>query len=196
MNTSTTPSSGYRLNALVALVASLLVPTHFPADPGLSQICGGDNAFVHRRLDSDQQENLCEVYAGKVVLVVNTASRCAFTGQYEDLEKIYSEYRERGFVVVGFPSNDFGNQEPGKEQSIKTFCRLTYGVEFPMYAKTRVKGQDADPFYAALAIAAGQSPRWNFHKYLLDRQGRLVGSYSSFVKPQSDTLTKAIEKLL
>ncbi len=196
MITSTTPSSGYRLNALVALVASLLFPTHLPADPGLSQICGGDNAFVHRRLDSDQQENLCEVYAGKVVLVVNTASRCAFTGQYDGLEKLYAEYRSKGLEVVGFPSNDFGNQEPGDEQSIKNFCRLTYGVQFPMYAKIRVKGQDADPFYAALAIAAGQSPRWNFHKYLLDRQGRLVGSYGSFVKPQSDTLTKAIEKLL
>lgn len=193
---SATPKTGYRLYTMAVQVGCLLLPTYLPADSGNSQICGGDNEFSHRRLGSDQQENLCEVYAGKVLLVVNTASRCAFTGQYDGLEKLYAEYQSQGLVVVGFPSNDFGNQEPGDEQTIKNFCRLTYGVQFPMYAKTRVKGDGADPFYVALASAAGHSPRWNFHKYLLDRQGRLVGSYSSFVKPQSKKLAKAIEKLL
>lgn len=196
MNKLRTPKPANRLYTLAGLLASLLFPTQLPADPDKGQICGAEERFMHRRLGSDQQDNLCEVYAGKVLLVVNTASRCAFTGQYEGLENLYAEYQSKGLEVVGFPSNDFGNQEPGDEQSIKKFCRLTYGVKFPMYAKTRVKGEDADPFYAALARAAGHSPRWNFHKYLIDRQGRLVGSYSSFVKPQSETLTKAIEKLL
>lgn len=130
------------------------------------------------------------------MLVVNTASRCAFTDQYEGLEKLYSRYRERGLVVIGFPSNDFGNQEPGSEGSIKEFCRLTYGVRFPMYAKSRVSGDNADPFYRALAQAAGTPPRWNFHKYLIDRDGRLAGSYNSFVAPESDRLIDAIEGLL
>jgi glutathione peroxidase len=96
---------------------------------------------------------------------------------------------------VGFPSNNFGRQEPGDEQSIKNFCELTYNVEFPMYSKTRVKGENADPLYLALPPTAGP-PRWNFHKYLIDREGRLVGSYTSFVKPESRTMTRAIEKLL
>ena len=99
-------------------------------------------------------------------------------------------------MVVGFPSNDFGNQEPGKEQSIKTFCRLTYGVKFPMYAKTRVKGQGANPLYRTLADAAGQSPSWNFHKYLIGRDGRLAGSFGSSVEPRSDTIVDAIEQQL
>lgn len=131
-----------------------------------------------------------------MLLVVNTASRCGYTYQYEDLEKLYAEYQDRGLVVVGFPSNDFANQERGKEKSIKKFCRLTYGVRFPMYAKTRVKGKDADPLYQTLASAAGQSPRWNFHKYLIDRDGRLAGSYNSSVEPRSDRLVDAIEQLL
>jgi glutathione peroxidase len=130
------------------------------------------------------------------MLVVNTASRCAFTDQYEGLEAIHAKYQDQGLAVIGFPSNDFGNQEPGSEVKIKQFCRLTYGVQFPMYEKTRVTGDNADPFYQALSQAAGKAPGWNFHKYLINRQGELVGSYSSFVDPQSSTLTDAIEGLL
>jgi len=196
MNKPAAAKSAHRLYTLAGLAASLLLPAQLPADPGKSRICGGDNSFIHHRLDSKVQENLCEAYAGRVLLVVNTASRCAFTGQYDGLEKLYAQYRSKGLEVVGFPSNDFANQEPGDEQSIKKFCRLTYGVQFPMYEKTRVKGDDAAPLFQALASAAGQSPRWNFHKYLIDRQGRLAGSFNSFVKPQSTTLTKSIEKLL
>jgi len=99
-------------------------------------------------------------------------------------------------LVVGFPSNNFGNQEPGKEKQIKIFCRLTYGVKFPMHAKTRVVGEDADPLYRLLARAAGQSPRWNFHKYLIDREGKLAGSFRSAVEPRSSALIEAIERLL
>ena len=186
------------VSALTGVAVTTLIEAKTSEDGEKQQICGNSNGigYIHRRLDSDQTENFCEVYAGKVVLVVNTASRCAFTDQYDGLEELYANYRERGFVVVGFPSNDFANQEPGSEKSIKDFCRLTYGVEFPMYAKSRVKGDDADPFYKALSGAAGESPRWNFHKYLIDRNGRLVGSFTSFTKPHSKKLVTAIEELL
>ena len=159
-------------------------------------ICGDDSSYMQRRLDADQVDDLCKVYQGKVWLVVNTASRCGFTGQYDGLEKLYQDYRDKGLVVVGFPSNDFGGQEPGTEQTIKKFCRLTYGVKFPMYAKTVVKGDQAHPFFKALAAASGGPPRWNFYKYLIDREGRLVGSFSSFTKPESSDLVEAIEQLL
>ncbi len=152
--------------------------------------------FSVRSLNDDQQVNLCEAYSGKVVLIVNTASKCAFTSQYEGLEALYETYKDRGLVVLGFPSNDFANQEPGTEAEIKTFCRMTYGVQFPMFAKTRVKKQHADPLYQKLAESAGAWPKWNFHKYLLDRDGELVGSYGSFTKPQSKKLVKKIESLL
>jgi len=180
----------------VLMASSWLASAQEPNNKSSSRICSDTASYVVRNLDSEEQINFCEAYSGKVVLVVNTASRCGYTYQYEDLEKLYSKYRDRGFVVVGFPSNDFGNQEPGKEKQIKTFCRLTYGVQFPMHAKTRVKGEDADPLYRSLAEAAGQSPRWNFHKYLIDREGKLAGSYGSAVEPRSSALIEAIERLL
>ncbi|MEO5343626.1 MAG: glutathione peroxidase [Gammaproteobacteria bacterium SHHR-1] len=159
-------------------------------------VCHTGADYEHHRLDSDQVDNLCQQFRDKVVLVVNTASRCGFTDQYDDLEKLYARYRERGLLVVGFPSNDFANQEPGDEKSIKAFCRLTYGVEFPMYGKTSVKAGKAHPFCRALGEASGETPRWNFHKYLLDRQGRLVGSWQSREEPLGKTITRAIEAAL
>ncbi len=159
-------------------------------------VCNDNQEFSVRRLDSEQTENICQTYRGKVLLVVNTASRCGFTDQYADLEQLYADYRDRGLEIAGFPSNDFGNQEPGNESSIKSFCRLTYGVRFPMYAKTRVRGETADPFYKALADAAGTEPRWNFHKYLLDRDGNLVGSFGSSTNPQGRKMIEAIESVL
>ena len=167
MKQTTTLASGYRLLTLTSLFVLPLLPSYLSAESGNHQICSEDSGYLHRRLDSDQQENLCEVYAGKVLLVVNTASRCAYTEQYDGLEKLYAKYQSQGLVVIGFPSNDFGNQEPGDERSIKDFCQLTYGVQFPMYAKTQVKGITADPFYAALISASGESPAWNFHKYMI-----------------------------
>ncbi len=150
-----------------------------------------------RPLAGGQPAKLCDAYKGKVLLVVNTASKCGFTYQYEGLERLYREYKDRGLVVLGFPSNDFGNQEPGTEAQIQEFCRLTYGVEFPMFAKTRVVEGAADPLYRALAKAAGGDyPRWNFHKYLIDREGRLVSSFSSEVEPYDRRLLGALEKLL
>lgn len=149
-----------------------------------------------RKLDSDQMVRLCDEYAGKVVLIVNTASKCAFTPQYDGLEALYEKYRDRGLAVLGFPSNDFGAQEPGTEKQIQNFCRLTYSVKFPMFAKTRVSEASPDPLYLALGTAAGRYPRWNFHKYLLDREGRLVADFPSTATPDSASLVRAIEELL
>jgi len=149
-----------------------------------------------RRLSSAETVNLKEAYAGKVVLIVNTASKCAFTGQYEGLEALYAKYRDRGLVVLGFPSNDFGGQEPGTEAQIQDFCRLSYSVKFPMFAKTRVKKGAADPLFQALGDTAGRYPKWNFHKYLIDRDGRLVDNYLSITSPQSRRLVSAVEGLL
>ncbi len=193
-------SASFRILAFTAGLMALSLPLTALSGDGETQarplICGGGNEYVLRQLDSDRQDALCETYRGRVMLVVNTASRCAYTDQYDDLERLYASYREQGLVVLGFPSNDFGNQEPGSEGKIKQFCRLTYGVQFPMYAKTRVKGDDTAPLYKALTEASGQAPAWNFHKYLIDREGRLAGSFGSQVSPHSRTLVEAIEEAL
>lgn len=138
---------------------------------------------------------LCQ-YAGKVVLVVNTASYCGFTSQYDGLEKLYARLKERGLVVLGFPSNDFGEQEPGNDKEIADFCRLTYGVEFPMVSKTVVKGADANPFYKQLAEISGSRPKWNFHKYLIDRSGKRVVAYTSLTGPGDRDLLAQIDEFL
>ena len=152
--------------------------------------------FHKRPLNDEQPVHLCDVMSGKVVLVVNTASKCAYTPQYDGLEKLHDVYKERGLIVAGFPSNDFAGQEPGTEKQIQNFCRLTYSVEFPMFEKVRVKGVSADPFYKHLARATGEQPRWNFHKYLIDRDGRVVASFSSQVTPDDKRLVNMIEELL
>ena len=149
--------------------------------------------FDVRSLDEETMVNLCEAYQGKVILVVNTASKCAYTDQYESLEKLYEQYMDEGFVVLGFPSNDFGQQEPGNEYQIKSFCRMTYGVRFPMFAKTRVTGRSADPFYQELGRAAGAYPKWNFHKYLISRDGELVASYRSNMDPMNEKVIREIQ---
>ncbi|NCF23001.1 MAG: glutathione peroxidase [Gammaproteobacteria bacterium] len=149
-----------------------------------------------RRLASDEVVNLGEAYAGKVILVVNTASKCGNTPQYDGLEKLYEEYQDDGLVVLGFPSNDFFGQEPGTEEDIQEFCRLTYGVRFPMFEKVTVKEGDAHPFFDALAAAAGTYPTWNFHKYLIGRDGRLIAEFSPRTKPYDDRLVSSIESAL
>lgn len=178
---------------LKAFFSICCVLTIIPA-AAAADMCPTTLDFDVRQLADEKQINLCEQYLGKVVLVVNTASKCGFTPQYEGLEALYREYRDRGLVVLGFPSNDFGGQEPGNEAQVQKFCRLTYGVEFPMFAKTRVRPPASDPLYRALSEAAGEAPAWNFHKYLLDRQGKLVGSYPSRVEPRE--LSGVIESLL
>lgn len=148
-----------------------------------------------RRLGSSERVRLCDAYAGKVLLVVNTASKCAFTPQYEGLEKLYQEKKDRGLVVLGFPSNDF-RQELKEDRAIQNFCRVNYGVAFPMFSKIRVKGDQAHPFYKALAEASDTTPRWNFYKYLIGRDGRVVDTFSSLTGPDSDSLREAIERVL
>jgi glutathione peroxidase len=177
----------FKLFASLALAAT--TTSAFACDAALL-----DQDF--RRLASDDQVNLCEAYSGQVLLVVNTASKCGNTPQYDGLEKLYSEYGDQGLVVLGFPSNDFMGQEPGSEEEIAEFCRLTYGVEFPMFEKTTVKGDDAHPFYQALASDTGTYPTWNFHKYLIGRDGKVIAEFSPRTKPYDDQLVGAIESAL
>ncbi|MES2537788.1 MAG: glutathione peroxidase [Pseudomonadota bacterium] len=147
------------------------------------------------RLQDEAPQNLCQ-YAGKVALVVNTASYCGFTKQYEGLEALYAKYQGRGLTVLGFPSNDFGQQGSDSGKQIADFCYNTYGVKFPMFSASSVKGPAANPLYAALAKASGKSPEWNFYKYLIDRDGKVIGIYPSKVTPQDTALVAAIEKAL
>ena len=135
-------------------------------------------------------------YKGRPILVVNVASFCGFTPQYKDLQKLHETYGPKGLVVLGVPSNDFGAQEPGSNQEIAEFCRLTYGVEFPMFEKTSVTTLRANPLYADLLAQTGQAPKWNFHKYLIDRNGKVVASYGSRTKPDDPVLVARLEALL
>lgn len=137
-------------------------------------------------------------FAGKVLMIVNTASQCGFTPQYEGLEKLYETYKDRGFVILGVPSNDFLQQEPGTEEEIAQFCQRHYGVSFPMTAKEEVSGKNAHPFYrwAYQKLGFGTAPKWNFHKYLINRNGELVNYFYSITSPDSNRLIKAVEKAL
>jgi glutathione peroxidase len=140
--------------------------------------------------------NLQKKYAGQVLLVVNTASKCGFTNQYEGLEALHARLKAKGFSVLGFPSNDFRGQEPGNEKEIQTFCKLTYGVKFPMFEKVSVVGEKATPFYKQLTTITGTAPGWNFHKYLIDRKGNVVANFNSQTKPNDPALLAKIDELL
>lgn len=151
-----------------------------------------------RELNSTQRHNLCQLTEGKVVLVVNTASYCGYSGQFRDLEALYQSYKEKGLMVLGFPSNDFW-QEAGSENKTAEVCRRDYGVTFPMFNRVAVRGADAVPLFKGLAAAAdGDAPNWNFHKYLVGRDGKLLGSYGANQSPGADpllgTLTQALER--
>lgn len=146
------------------------------------------------RLQDEKPQPLCQ-YAGKVVLVVNTASFCGFTPQYRGLEALDRRYRDKGLVVLGFPSNDF-SQETGSNQEIADFCESTFGVKFPMFVKSSVRGADANPLFKELAQASGTAPRWNFHKYLIGRDGKVVASYSSRTSPEDRGFVRDVEKQL
>jgi glutathione peroxidase len=147
------------------------------------------------RLQTGKPETLCQ-YRGKVLLIVNTASYCGYTHQYEGLEALYRRYKDRGLVVVGFPSNDFGGQEPGSNHEIAEFCRLTYGVQFPMFEKSSVTSLQANPLFAQLLARTGDAPKWNFHKYLIDRNGNPAGTFASKIEPDDGELVARLEKLL
>jgi glutathione peroxidase len=165
--------------------------------PALAQPAAACPALLQHtfpRLQDEQPQSLCQ-YSGQVLLVVNTASYCGFTPQYEGLEKLHSRYRDRGLVVLGFPSNDFA-QEKGSNKEIADFCENTFGVKFPMFGKSAVRGSDANPLFKALAAQAGRQPQWNFHKYLVGRDGKVVDDYTSITGPDSATLVNAIEREL
>jgi glutathione peroxidase len=149
-----------------------------------------------RPLAGKETVNLAQAYGGQVLLVVNTASKCGFTPQYEGLEAMYAKYQDRGFSVLGFPSNDFMGQEPGTEEEIQEFCTLTYGVKFPMFEKVQVRGAGATPLYVDLEKATGEAPGWNFHKYLIGRDGTVLASFGSRTKPDDPALVAAVEKAL
>ena len=183
----------------LAASASLAVPAHAaeaaPAAAATPAACPAILKQTFNRLQDETPQNLCQ-YAGKVVLVVNTASYCGFTNQYEGLEALYAKYGSKGLVVLGFPSNDFGKQEPGNSKEIADFCYNTYGVKFPMFAKSAVSGPAPNPLYVDLIKQTGKTPAWNFHKYLIDRHGKVVDSFPSKVTPDDKKLVGAVEKAL
>jgi len=178
-----------RLFCIAGLLSLGVVP------PALAGECPALLNHNFTNLQDGKPMTLCQ-YQGKVILVVNTASYCGFTSQYDGLEKLYARLKDKGLVVLGFPSNDFGEQEPGSSKEIADFCRLTYGVQFPMVAKSVVKGKQANPFYLQLAEITGSTPRWNFHKYLINRDGTQVLAFGSMTKPDDKALLARIDEFL
>lgn len=157
--------------------------------------CQGPLQGEYRLLRSEEVIDLCELTHEKVTLVVNTASQCGFTGQFEGLEALYQTYREQGFQVVGFPSDSF-RQEYGDEEQTAEVCFINYGVTFPMMATSRVRGGSANPVFAELIEKSGQAPRWNFYKYLVSREGDVLGVYPSTTRPDDQSLMRDIERAL
>jgi glutathione peroxidase len=179
------------------LIAAALIATVGASVVGANTASACPALLNHNvtRLQDEAKRSLCE-HAGKVVVVVNTASYCGFTSQYTALEALYSQRGKDGLVVLGFPSNDFGEQEPGTAKQIAEFCSNTFGVKFPMYSKGAVSGKDPQPVYAALAKASGKAPKWNFHKYVIGRDGKTVASFDSAVAPDSSAFLAEINKQL
>ncbi len=178
------------MKKIITLVSLLFVSQSIMASE-----CPDVLKFMKRKLNSQETVNFCEAYKDKAILFVNTASKCGFTPQFDGLEKLYNDYKDKNFVVLGFPSGDF-NQEFDDEGKTAELCELTYGVKFPMFETIAVRGDDADPLYRLLAEKAGSAPKWNFYKYLVDRKGNLVDSYSSFTKPQDEDLIADIEQAI
>ena len=187
-------ASLFGLIGLAAAPAALAAPPEAAAAAAAPAACPALLNHTFPRLQDEKNQSLCQ-YGGRVLLVVNTASFCGFTGQYEGLEKLHARYKDQGLVVLGFPSNDF-NQESGDNKEIADFCANTFNVKFPMFAKSSVKGAQASPFYRQLADKTGQAPRWNFYKYLIGRNGEVIDSYASTTGPDDRKLVAAIEKQL
>ena len=183
------PQGNPHMNPML-LVATLL----FTASVNAASICPALLNFKLTDIDGEPR-NLC-AYAGKVVLVVNTASQCGYTGQYKGLQALSDQYGPQGLVVLGLPADDFGGQEPGSNATIKNFCEVGYQVDFPLFAKTGVTAANANPLHEALAKATGERPRWNFHKYLIDRSGTRALSFASRIDPESKEVVQAIESML
>ena len=176
------------------MVSMIGIATAGPAAAQPVQACPALLQHTFPRLQDEKPQSLCQ-YAGRVLLVVNTASYCGFTPQYEGLEKLHAKYQDRGLVVLGFPSNDFA-QEKGSNREIAEFCENTFGVKFPMFAMSSVRGGDANPLYRQLAAQTGRQPLWNFHKYLIGRDGKVVAHYGSVTRPDDPALVRVLEQQL
>ena len=155
-------------------------------------------AYDFKFNDLDGSELNLSEYKGKVIVVVNVASHCGFTKQYEDMQKVWEKYQSKGIIMLGVPSNDFGNQEPGDSKDIKNFCEAKFGISFPMTERVTVKGQKAHPFYIWARENHGKSaiPKWNFHKIIIDKTGKISETFSSMTNPSSGKFIKVIENLL
>ena len=184
------------LLAVLSVASTAWAADPKPASSATSSAAACPAVLRHtvERLQDEKPQNLCQ-YAGQVVVVVNTASYCGFTPQYKSLESLYDKYKDKGLVVLGFPSNDF-SQEPGNNQKIADFCENTYGVKFPMFSKTTVRGGDASPLFKQLTQLSDTSPKWNFYKYLISRDGKQVKSYNSNTDPMDKAFLAEVEKLL
>ncbi len=188
-------SSSFKMAAAaagIALGAMFFGPAHSAAPTDIA--CPALLKQDVLRLQDEKPQSLCQ-YSGKVVVVVNTASFCGFTSQYEGLEALHSKYKDKGLVVLGFPSNDF-SQETGSNKQIADFCANTFGVKFPMFTKTSVSGKDASPLFQQLSAKSGTTPKWNFYKYVIGRDGQSVVSFNSMAAPDSKQFVKEIEKQL
>ena len=184
-----------RMLALLALPLAVALACPLPAlAAGDAAACPATLQHTFPRLQDEKPQSLCQ-YSGKVALVVNTASYCGFTPQYKGLEALYGKYKDQGLVVLGFPSNDFA-QEKSTNKEIADFCESTFGVKFPMFGKSSVRGKDANPLFRQLAEKTGRQPLWNFHKYLIGRDGSIVASYTSLTDPTDKDLLRDIEKQL
>ena len=175
-----------------ATPAPTLLPA--PAAKAAAQTCPAILQHTALRLQDEKPQSLCQ-YSGQVVVVVNTASFCGFTPQYQGLEALYAKYKDQGLVVLGFPSNDFA-QETGSNKAIADFCENTFGVKFPMFTKTRVSGRDASALFRQLAAATGMAPQWNFYKYVISRDGKAVSAFKAGVAPDSRPFIAQIEAQL
>ena len=176
------------------LTLSLAMACALPVQAAADGACPATLQHTFPRLQDEKPQSLCQ-YSGKVALVVNTASYCGFTPQYKGLEELYGKYKDRGLVVLGFPSNDFA-QEKASNQEIADFCESTFGVKFPMFGKSSVRGKEANPLFKQLAEKTGRMPLWNFHKYLIGRDGSIIASYTSLTDPTDKGLLRDIEKQL
>lgn len=187
----------YLIATILALISGLDMDVNAQSIIGQSN---SNSAYSIEVTNIDNQKVPLETYKGSVALIVNTASRCGFTPQYKDLQALYEKYKSRGFVVLGFPSNDFMSQEPGSNDDIKRFCSANYGVNFPMFTKGSVKGPEKQPLYKILTEQSGSEFQgevgWNFEKFLVDRNGRVRARFGSFTNPMSAKLERKVEELL
>ncbi|MBC7798283.1 MAG: glutathione peroxidase [Pyrinomonadaceae bacterium] len=192
--------------AILILVAVGGVTTFFAfsgreTSPAAEMALKAKSVYDFSVKDIDGKDVKLKSYKGKVLMIVNVASKCGYTPQYEGLETLYKKYQDKGFVVLGFPANNFQGQEPGTNEEIKSFCKLTYDVNFPMFAKISVKGEDQNPLYKFLT-SKQTDPKfagditWNFNKFLIDRNGNIVARFASNDKPESEAVASAIEKAL